>query len=117
MSRYKKSNLPKQSRTIRIRGDKDRGARGAGAIGEDFRKWYRCWNCGHLCNEDREALGGKASGDGIHTESFTPGSPGTGTDPRDEHGTRTPDVKTDLKPVVDKGCPFCGTMNWRGDYF
>jgi hypothetical protein len=122
MSRYKKSKLPKQSRTIRLPGNKDRGSRSAGGTGEDFRKYYRCWHCGFVCNEDRDSLGGISSGDGITFVEFA-GSVGSGylslgalNNKFIVISNRTPDVKRNFKPVVDSGCPLCGSLNWRGDY-
>ena len=128
MSRYKKSNLPKQSRTIRRKADKFRGARSAGGTGEDYKKYYRCWNCGFVCNEDRDALGGSSSGDGISIIPFTipisimnallymgDSVIGNAYVIGDDTTINEP-VKRNLKPDVNSGCPFCGSLNWRGDY-
>jgi len=42
--------LPKQSRTIPVKGG-----------GEDRGRYFRCWNCGFICDTQRDNLGGPAS--------------------------------------------------------
>ena len=149
------SRIRKESRTILLYGDPDRGN------GLDDGRYYRCWNCGFICNIDRDALGGQESRDGISYEAFTldtdPSlnsisrlggsfSPST-ISPKERVGGTTergtgfigrlaimsgnPSFITlaigntidgiqlepyYIKPVVNSGCPFCGSLNWKGDY-
>jgi hypothetical protein len=32
----------------------------------------------------------------------------------DQYGTAT--TATLYKPVVESGCPFCGSLNWKGEF-
>lgn len=91
--------LPKQSRTIALKGHPDHGD------GQDNGKWFRCWNCGFICNKDREALGGPATENNITIQAYTQ---------VDEYGDSA--GTTRYYPIVEQGCPLCGSMNWRGDY-
>jgi len=59
-----RSRIRKESRTIPLYGDADRGN------GLDDGRYFRCWNCGFICNIDRDALGGSESRDGISYEDF-----------------------------------------------
>lgn len=182
-----RSRLRKESRTIPLYGDADRGN------GLDDGRYYRCWNCGFVCNIDRDALGDSESRDGLHYEDFpvpvygadtavenseiarlggsvanqtlvavweesqvpgnlpypgqiTPGgiSRSLSTEyyarrhPTENAGflNRRPMMigisimpmmglwyesnvikdRYEIKPVVDSGCPFCGSLNWKGEY-
>ena len=50
--------LPKRSRTIPLFG-----------TGDDAGKYYRCWNCGFICNAERDTLGdGNSYGGDNHTD-------------------------------------------------
>ncbi len=49
-----KSRLRHDKRTIPVKG-----------YGEDDGKYYRCWNCGFICNADRDELGGEESRSGV----------------------------------------------------
>lgn len=126
--RQYRSRIRRDSRTIPLHGDDERGN------GLDDGRYFRCWNCGFVCNQDRDALGGPESGDGITYERFnipTYGSDGStpGTGVARVGGSLAATVVPELdaagdakqpfvytKPVVSGGCPFCGTLNWRGDY-
>lgn len=105
----------KESRTIPLWGTPERGD------GLDSGKYYKCWNCGFICNTDRDALGDAQSVSDISYESY---------DLLDEYGDSVADTGgckhtifegegyTTVRyiPVVNSGCPMCGTLNWRGDY-
>lgn len=130
----KKLPLRKRSRTKPIYG-----------TGDDEGKYYRCWNCGFVCDASRDKLGDGEAGDN-HTASSTGdslylagvrpygkrshlyvgledqcclGGPighyHTAMRLRAEGSTYVENVVHDLKSNVTHGCPFCGTTNWRGD--
>ena len=66
MSRYTlrvhKARIKKQSRTIPLRGHKDF------AGGRDDGRYWKCWNCGFICDVERDELGDSESVAGIsHT--------------------------------------------------
>ena len=133
-------HLPKQARTIPVRGK-----------GDDAGKWFKCWNCGFICNIDRDDSSGGYAGDN-HTE-FIRTAPAEGVDDRmlvfdsppfyhtlmeaslcsttietDEIGLVPLDeytmieeecsdsltIRHEFESDITKGCPFCGTTNWRG---
>jgi len=114
------SQISKQSRTIPIHGHADYGE------GKDADRYFHCWNCGFICDVDRDALGGPADRANITTEAYTQkdqygetayhcqGAAGaTQTICEAAGGTWS---STRYIPVVSSGCPMCGTLNWRGDY-
>ena len=125
-----RKRIPKDSRTIPMKGHKDRGE------GEDHGRWFRCWNCGFPCSKDREALSGPEGEDGIVHEDFF--LPAYGIyDRSDESTTVTAtrgngeqillalllggdgeptDIVHNIMPDTASGCPLCGCLNWRGDY-
>ncbi len=83
---YSEERLPKQKKTIRLRGEKD-----------DTGKWYQCWNCGFPCKSDREIIQtGDQGRSGVTTSTFT-----------DTDGV------TKYYPVVFAGCAQCGCTNYR----
>lgn len=105
----------KDSKTIPLWGSPERGD------GLDDGKYYRCWNCGFICDVDRDALGDAQSVSHITLDPY---------DLLDEYGNSVADTGgtkhtifegegyTTVRyvPVVESGCPFCGTLNWKGDY-
>ena len=110
----------KDSKTIPVPGHQDYGD------GEDADKWYECWHCGFKCNVERDELGGKDDDSKVTPTAFTDvdqygdtayhcyGAAGaTQTICEAAGGTWT---STLYKPVVNVGCPFCGTLNWMGKY-
>lgn len=112
--------LPKDSKTIPLKGNSIRGD------GKDHGKYYRCWHCGFICDVDRDELGGPDSRHGVTATEYTQvdqygntayhcvGAHGdTQTVCEANGGTWS---STRYEPVVGSGCPFCGTKNWRGDY-
>ena len=128
MSEYRrpyKRKIPKRSQTLPVPGK-----------GDDYGKYYHCWNCGFVCNVDRDELGdadSKAGDD--HTDYHNLANPDPYTDNIGRIATircYTEDVFVLQKlgldgetPVlvehanvseVSRGCPMCGSTNWRGDY-
>lgn len=112
--------LPKESRTIPLRGNKIRGD------GQDHGKWFRCWYCGARCSVDRESLGGPDSKANITPEEYTQldqygnevfhcyGAAGKDqTICEAAGGTWT---STRYKAAGSGGCWLCFSPNWRGDY-
>jgi len=89
--------------------------------GQDNGKYYECWNCGFVCDIDRDATGDAQSTSRINLKPY---------DLLDEYGDSVADTGgtkhtifegegyTTVRyvPEVEKGCPFCGTLNWKGDY-
>ena len=94
------SRLPKDSKTIPIYGHPERGD------GQDSGRYYRCWNCGFVCDTQRDALGDATSRSGAVYETYAQ---------VDEYGN--PTGETRWKPSESStGCPMCFTKNWRGDF-
>lgn len=118
--------LPKESRTIPLPGNRDRGN------GLDFRKWYTCWHCGFTCKLGRDALGGTSSRAGTAYEDvITPsdpslndinysvlGGPINNFEVSLELGSdgNPKVIRHDFESVIAGGCPFCGCRNWDGKY-
>jgi hypothetical protein len=95
-----------------------------------------CWNCGFVCDSKRDALGGADDRAGTNTEFEQTTLPdnhwityGQKADiPKIMRGQSHtvlvkvgPDgaplpIMLSYSPTVDRGCPMCGTLNWRGDY-
>lgn len=111
-----RNRLPKESRTIPLKGE-----------GDDEDKYYRCWNCGFICNVDRDALGGRYSTDGTVLTNAAIPAVGNITDGRGIEMSRwtvSPVADADGNPrtvayafdISGDGCPSCHTRNWRGDY-
>jgi len=128
----KQRKIPKESRTLPVYGHPIRGD------GLDHAKWYRCWNCGWLCNSDRDALGDSQSRSGVsHKDYAQQPDPGysypegeAGISKKNqtavlgdalmagesEHDGSPKSVKNAIMVSSPRGCPLCGTLNWRGDY-
>lgn len=116
--------LPKQSSTIPVKG-----------VGDDAGKWFRCWNCGFMCNVDRDKLSGDKSLSGVVLMEYV-AIPDTYGDPLAAYACldgcesffhTTPKMKADGTPQEEKhtlapsselssGCPQCHSLNWRGDF-
>lgn len=118
--RETRTKIRKDSRTLPIYGHPDFGE------GQDVGKYYRCWNCGFICDVDRDELGGPDSRSGVTATAYTQVDQYGNTAYHCEGfyasdsaaceaggGTWT---STKYEPVVGSGCGFCGTLNWRGDY-
>jgi len=122
-------NQRRQSRSIPLKGNKVR------ANGEDAGKYYRCWNCGFICDVTRDSIGGSQSGSGNTANDFH--SPALGAqDATDsvnslmvlggvgnsfvmlENGSdgNPKKIRHDFDVVVNGGCSLCGTYNYKADY-
>jgi len=117
---YKQSGTPRQKRTIRIPGSL-----------EDSNKYYRCWNCGVICNIERETLDtGEHSTAGINVKDAPEISPSPVLsddrlamtiyldDPftileNGPDGNPITDYRHNQYPQSIGGCWFCGTKNWK----
>jgi rubrerythrin len=83
---YSERKLPRQKRSLPIYGER-----------EDANKYWHCWNCGFVCNIQRDTLD-----TGAHATAGV--SVGTFTDT---------DGSTHYVTTITGGCPFCGTRNWK----
>lgn len=97
--------------------------------GEHSGKYFRCWNCGAICDKDRESLGGPYDGNGNNYEDVRILSPTrTGQavlgGPIGSHVAAALDAAGNAKnpepsaiqPTAVSGCWNCGCKNWKGDY-
>ena len=120
-----KKPLPKRSRTRPIYG-----------TGDDEGKYFNCWHCGFVCNSERDELGDSESeagdehldapnlckphsqlansGAGVHLGGGIGGYHVALKFGADESTAET--VVHLYKSDISRGCPFCGSTNWRGDY-
>lgn len=116
-TRHRSRKPRKDSRTLPVKGKN-----------EDEGKYYRCWNCGFICNVDRDELGGSASKDGISYARFSRDY-GTGENgeviaslrsghvcPKIDADDDAVTVREYWNPDVNSGCPMCGCLNYKGDY-
>lgn len=96
---------------------------------EDNGRYFICWNCGYVCDKDRDAYGGR--GDGISVKFSTPTAQGDNGDPLSvisvlrgpvsnyqtamENGAdgQPKAIRQMKQPDVTGGCPLCGTLNWK----
>lgn len=96
---------------------------------EDEGRYFRCWHCGFICDVKRDALGGPEDRAGTTTEFYLETLPDT-----DWIGYLRPDPLPNIcrvahhsvlmngnpqltyEPKVERGCPMCGSLNYRGDY-
>ena len=120
---YKRS-LKKRSRTLPVFGR-----------GDDAGRYYRCWNCGFVCDVERDELGDADSTAGDdHTDINNLANANPYTNNAANHiSLRTcvghqyvaMRIGADGEPKtivhlhttdISRGCPFCGSTNWRGDY-
>ncbi len=122
----------KESRTIPIPGNRDRGN------GLDYQQWFRCWNCGFINKLGVDALGGDSSSSGIYPQDYTVKEDpfayssdvrNSGLQPQAVlDGPNILGVVLALGPdglpltiahsfeaQVSGGCRLCGTLNWKGE--
>jgi len=110
---YQTTKLPKRSKTIPVKG-----------YGKDNGRYFRCWNCGFVDDKDRNALGGSKERSGqTYGEAILlalePSRGVLGGSINHFHtvvANNGNGVKHEIIPVDTRGCSFCGTLNWRGDY-
>jgi len=137
--RSRKSRYRSDFRSRPVPGHRDYGD------GEDDGKYFRCANCGFICNIDRDELGGSASKSNIvptnyirkySTDNNENGQPGaiihgdingvallsiaslrTGHVIMENDCTGSPKtIRLEFYPEVSTGCPFCGSLNYKADY-
>lgn len=106
--RYSQRRLRGEKRTLPMYGE-----------GDDRGKYFRCWNCGFICNIDRDALG---DGDGrsyaefaVETEELYPadnGGPPLAAVMKGINEYHTI-LERDGYQVGGTGCPLCHTKNWK----
>jgi len=108
-SSYSRSRIPRQKRTIRVYGE-----------GTDSGKYYRCWNCGFICNVERDSLGDRPSTTGYGGIVYVPyGAPADIAAVNVHNNGEIINIITTgsrgygYLPVVEAGCPLCGTLNWK----
>ena len=124
-TRPHRRKLSKRSRTLPIYGK-----------GDDAGRYFRCWNCGWICDTERDELGDSDSNSGDnHTDyhNIAPEDPYTnagvgrscclGGDIGHFHVAmeigsdgEAKTIRHDYTSDISRGCAFCGTVNWRGDY-
>ena len=123
MARFKKTHLPKQRRTIPLPASD----RNSGREVIDAGKYYRCWNCGWICNVDRDAL--SEQGNGSNPVAVPEMAYGAGADPDGGVGSvtivvdkvRMSALDSSGDPVAIKhsfqadgtGCPLCFSRAWK----
>lgn len=115
-----RSRIAKDSRRIPIYGDPIAGD------GEDAGKWFRCWNCGFVCNAERDALGDSQSRhggayadyaqspDGVQREAMLGGI--ASIHMATKMGSTAIRNAIMVSSSASTGCPMCHSLNWRGDY-
>lgn len=104
---------------IPLKGDRVRGN------GLDDGKYVRCANCGYICDLDRDSLAQTANS--VGATDFVPNTYPTGNTPSVLGGVGKVFVSHELTadgsivkqrysqvPVIQGGCPFCGTQNYDG---
>ena len=133
--KYDKRRLPRQKRTIRLFGAVAYDQSGH-PVKDQSDKLYRCWHCGHLCNEQHSNI---KLGDGVgfyitdKAEEYSPNNAAfqypnenpmqscsifinTASTPRlmqlDSVGTQMTVVHNNTQ-IVTQGCPLCGCKNYR----
>lgn len=106
-ARYRRK-LRKDSRTLPVKG-----------YGDDEGKYFRCWNCGFVCDNDRDALSDRST---ITYEQFGANTYSGHITIRSGHVLIQLDQAGDAQPVKlayspkaeSGGCPLCHTKNWKG---
>ena len=116
----------KVARRIPVKGQRD-----------DKGRYFRCWNCGFVCDAQRDQLGGPEDRSGVSHSNFIVadnlgyqfgdseldaqisleaiGLHFESVSVSQSNGDPQPS-RQDIKPDIGGGCPLCGTLNWRGDY-
>lgn len=95
---------------------------------------YYCWYCKFPCDVNREALGGSEDSNNIsYGDSTDPSIPNDGNELSNvavlggplntfvgmklaADGVTEEVVQTNFQPIAKTGCPFCGSLNWKGKY-
>ena len=110
---YRSSRVPKEKRTIPVP-----------AQGDEEGRYYKCWNCGFICDKQKNALDDGPAGNASRHATLASGRIiGDSRSVRFRVGTpiilRQLDSLGNKKPIyierrviVGSGCPGCGTRNW-----
>lgn len=133
--KVRKKVLRKEFRENPIPGHHDYGD------GIDHGKYFRCANCGMVCDIDRDEIGelSNVSADNYTQEYSTDGNDAGGPPGAKIHGEQNnvaliriatlrtghvimengsdgepKTIRLSFKPNVSSGCPFCGSVNWLG---
>ena len=132
---FDKRRLPRQKRTISVFGAVSYDQSGR-AVKDQSDKLFRCWNCGFLCNTDRDKLGDGVGYTIKDQPDILPLSLGSGAfqypgsnaqwdvtlSLEDMHTVHLMQLDSDGNPmtvmhnfsqVVFAGCPLCGCMNYK----
>lgn len=101
---YSQKKLPREKRTIPLSGSL-----------EDDGKYFRCWNCGFTCDKDRDRIetGEHGTGGVVVTAKFEYLVDENGTEIVDETDDQIIVEWSDVGIEIIKGCPFCGSTNYR----
>lgn len=106
--RYRRRKTRKQSRTIPIAGHIDYGD------GEDAGRYFRCWNCGFICNKDRDELGGSEERDAVSHKVYM-GSASTDTLDTNSDVTQI-SYGADIEGVNDGVYPLVTKLTFRSEH-
>jgi len=121
--RTRKNRLPREARTRLLFDETD----------TNNGQFFRCWNCGFICHDKRDILGGPRSGHAVEHIDFTIQSggiiPGVADsaksmliDMQNKYVTPQLDSAGNAKTVVHSyrttggGCPLCHSINYKGEY-
>lgn len=114
--RERRTKLRREARTKPVKGHFDYGD------GKDAGKYYRCWNCGFVCDIDRDQLGGRDEPSRVSSKAYDLVGEDSETLVKDTNNSSDYSIfggtayrRTRYEPEVSSGCPMCGTLNWRGD--
>jgi hypothetical protein len=75
-------------------------------VREDADRYFHCWNCGFVCDSQRDSLGDRT---GVYTLGRLADEDGYPI--LDENGF---DIYPEDSDEIISGCPFCGCGNYRG---
>lgn len=120
---FRKTRLWKERKTIPVRAND----RPAGRERTDQGRYFRCWNCGFVCDIERDLLSDKDHGMSVENYVDTV-SAGLGTTSNkiylagpkfswrifqvDSAGSHVT-IRQNLKAQATSGCPLCGTRAWK----
>ncbi len=99
--------------------------------GQDADVWFKCWYCGQKNNIDKNALGGPDDGSGVAYIDFA-NNPDYGQEAgravlggithihtaqqNGSDGNPLPVMNAQMVSDSGRGCAFCGSKNYTGDY-
>lgn len=123
--RFRTRLLRKRFRSRPVRGNSIRGAESANAAGKDYGKYFRCSNCGFVCDKDRDSLGGPNDKANVTPAAYTltdqygdtayqcQGAAGSTQTICEANGGTW--ASTRYEASGSGGCPFCHTLNYNGN--